>query len=75
MVRIRGPQGEPIDVEQMNFNLLTEDWNEYSLDDGTIIRIKLVATAIFKWNEPDPVTGETRFTVRSDNVVSVKYPE
>ena len=73
MVRIRGPQGEPIEVEQMNFNPVTEEWNEYTLDDGTVIRIKLVVTSIFRWNEPDPITGVPRFTVHSDNVISVKY--
>ena len=75
MVRIIGPQGETINAERMNFKRATEEWNEYSLDDGTLVRIKLVATSIFRWNEPHPTTGEARFTVRSNNVVSVEPPE
>ncbi len=75
MVRVVGPRGEAIDAERMNFNPTTEEWNEYTLDDGTVIRIKLIATSIFRWNEPHPTTGEARFTVNSDNVISVVSPE
>ena len=36
--RIPGPDGEPINVTEIGFRDHGERWNEYLLDDGTVIR-------------------------------------
>ncbi len=60
----------------MPFRAGAEYWNEYMVDDGSIIKIKLVATEIVKLdNMHDPNTGDPVYVVLSMNVVSVQAPE
>lgn len=41
-------QGKMIEVAQVDFLERKESWNEYQLTDGKILRIKLIATTIFR---------------------------
>jgi hypothetical protein len=42
--RIRGPDGHEHEAEPIGFRSSGEHFNEYLLDDGSVLRIKLVAT-------------------------------
>jgi len=42
----RTPEGETIKAQDLEFKTLKEEWNEYKLEDGTILKIKLVAGKI-----------------------------
>lgn len=55
---------------ELGFSSVREDWNEYSCEDGSAVRIKLVATKIHRLNRKD-ANGEPIFLVRSSNVVDV----
>lgn len=60
----------------MTFRAGGEHWNEYLVDDGTVIKLKLVVTEIVKVDdEYDPRTGDPLYVVNSTNVVSVQAPE
>ncbi|MGZ4256548.1 MAG: hypothetical protein ACXVRE_02155 [Gaiellaceae bacterium] len=46
------------------------------MDDGTVIKIKLVATEVIKIDDMyDPNTGDPVYVVQSMNVTSVQAPE
>ena len=54
----------------MNFEAVKEEWNEYLLDDGTRLRVKLVVTKILRTNQIDP-EGNPVYVITSQNVVGV----
>jgi len=54
------PNSPPVDADQIQVSAATEQWNEYTLDDGTRIRIKPVVTEVWRvvdaWdNEGNPL--------------------
>lgn len=63
-----------IEAEDMDFKGSQEDWNEYQVEDGYTVRIKLVVSSILKTNERDP-QGNPVYVVQSTNVVKVLAPE
>ncbi len=60
--------------KSVSFKPLLEDWNYYSLDDGYIVGIKLVATKILKTEQIDP-EGNPIYVVFSSNVLKVMKPD
>jgi hypothetical protein len=45
---IPGPEGEGIEAEPVGFRANAEHWNEYLLDDGSVLKIKLVMTEVLR---------------------------
>ena len=63
-----------IEAEDMEFKTSREDWNEYQVEDGFTVRIKLVVSSILKTQERDP-QGNPVYIVQSTNIVKVLPPE
>lgn len=63
-----------IEAEDMEFQQAREDWNEYQVEDGYTVRIKLVVSSILKTQERDP-QGNPVYIVQSTNIVKVLPPE
>ena len=69
------PNGELVDAEQIEVNQSSEYWNQYFLEDGSIIKMKLVATKVMRLiNQYDQV-GNPVYFINSTNVVSIECPE
>ena len=66
--------GEVIEAEKMDFEPIEENWNLYRLDDGTIVKIKLIVSDIFKLASTDPLTGVHQFVAKSSNVMTIDQP-
>jgi hypothetical protein len=66
--------GQPREVEEVGFRSSGEHWNEYLLDDGTVIRIKLVATEVLKVVGQFDAEGNPAYFVKSTNVTNVSAP-
>lgn len=65
--------GQTVEVEKMNVvQIIDEPWSTYKLDDGTIVKIKLVVSDVFKLPTPDPLTGLPQLLVKSGNVMTVE---
>ena len=62
-------EGEPVD-----FKPIEEPWARYQLPDGTIVRLKIVASDIIRSSAKD-AAGAPIFVVRSSNVVAVDLPD
>lgn len=56
----------------MEFEPVKEDWNIYRLKDGTLVKIKVVATEIFRLSEIDELTGRPNYLVRSTNAIAIE---
>jgi len=63
-----------IEAEDMEFKTAREDWNEYQVEDGHTVRIKLIVSSILKTQERDP-QGNPVYIVQSTNIVKVLPPE
>jgi hypothetical protein len=72
---IKLPDGRQVEATVMTFRSGAEHWNEYLVDDGTVIKIKLVATEVMRLEgEYDPA-GNPMYLVQSTNVMAVDAPE
>lgn len=68
-------EGKIVEGFEMGFKSINEDWNEYQVNDGTIIRLKVVVTNIAKIADKFDQEGNPIYVVKSSNVLSVSPPE
>ena len=67
--------GKEIWAELIPVQQAQEGWSQYLLTDGSIVKIKMVVTDIFRVDgEYDP-EGNPVYYVKSTNVLSVNAPE
>lgn len=74
-VKIRLQNGREIEAVDLDFETIREDWNEYKLEDGTILKFKTIVSSVIRTAEYDPMTGDPVYHVRSTNILRVKVPE
>lgn len=65
----RQVQATPVDVNQSG-----ERWNEYFLEDGTVLKMKLVLKKVFKVEGEFDEEGNPVYVMQSTNVTSVSAP-
>jgi len=56
--------------EEVDFEVVKEEWNEYKLKDGTTLKVKLILLGVVRTNQYDPV-GKPIYGVSSQNVIRV----
>ena len=66
--------GMAVEAEQMDFNPIEENWSRYRLEDGTVLKLRLIVSEIFKLPGADPLTGMPQFLAKSSNVMAVEPP-
>jgi hypothetical protein len=69
-----GP-GQFADAEMVEVQQASEHWNEYLLADGTVARLKVVVTEIWKVEGRYDNDGNPNYIVRSGNVLVVNSPD
>lgn len=62
-------QATPVDVNQSG-----EKWNEYLLEDGTVLKMKLVLKKVFKVDGEFDEEGNPVYVMQSTNVTSISAP-
>ena len=60
-------------MENLNFVVIDEPWNEYLLSDNSIIRLKSVLVEIYE--EPDLNLNINRFKFKIQNIIQVKQED
>ena len=73
--RILGPDGQEHEAEPIGFRAAGEHFNEYLLDDGVILRIKLVLTDVWKAKEAYDSYGNPLYLTVQLPVVAVDAPD
>ena len=66
--------GKKVDGVDVNFKVKKEEWNEYELEDGTILKFKSVVTKIVRTEEYNE-QNEPIYYINSQNVASAKIPD
>jgi hypothetical protein len=73
--RIQGPDGQEHEAESIGFRSSGEHFNEYLLDDGTVLRIKLVLTEVWKVKGAYDRDGNPAYLVAHSQVTAVDAPD
>lgn len=73
-MKIALPDGRKIEATEVDFTTEKEDWNEYTLVDGSVLKFKTIVTSVIRTGDYDP-TGNPVYLVRSTNVSRVKVSE
>lgn len=73
-VRINFGQ-EIVEATPIDINQASEYFNQYFLGDGTMLRMKLVATKVFRIDGRYDSEGNPVYFVQSTNVLSVDSPQ
>lgn len=66
--------GQPFDAVLVPIKASQERWNEYILEDGTTIRIKVIASEVYRVDQLRDSDGNPIYQVKSSNVVSAIVP-
>jgi len=72
MVQIRGPQGQMINAEQLDFQIMNEGFSVYKLSDGKIMKLRVVLAEVYRLEAKDEVTGKPGYFIKSMPVISVE---
>lgn len=73
--KVPGPDGELHDASVVGFNPVVEHWTEVMCDDGTVLKMKLVVTDVYRFDGLKDADGFPIYTVRSQNILRVDSPE
>ena len=63
-------QGRQVEGKSVEFLTRKEDFNEYQLTDGKILKIKMVVTRIIRLEEEKAPDGNPIYLIQSQNVVA-----
>ncbi len=63
-----------VEATQVGFKVIKEEWNEYQADDGTVIRLKVIVTEVYRLDEYDQ-DFKPIYVIKSSNVLSSSVPE
>ena len=74
-MKIKLPSGEWVDVTPIGINQSNEQWNTYLLEDGSVLKVKLVVTKVSRIDNLHDIEGNPVYHFQSTNVTSVDTPE
>jgi hypothetical protein len=63
------------DGTELGFRPTGEYWNEYLLDDGSVVRVKVVMTGVIRLDGMYDADGEPVYAVKHNNIMAVSAPE
>lgn len=70
-----GPNQPPKEAELVPVNQSQEYWNEYMLQDGSVLRLKTVTTEIWRVLDEYDQDGNPIYFVKSGNILTVIAPD
>ena len=68
---VKMPNGRSVKGKKLSFKTIKEDWNEYELEDGTRLYVKLVLIDVVRLNMLNQF-GEPVYQIASHNLVKVR---
>lgn len=66
--------GRTVEATEVGYKGIKEEWNEYQADDGTVLRLKVVVSEIYRLDEYDQ-DSKPIYVIKSSNVLSSSVPE
>ena len=69
------PNGRKVEATNVDFDVEKEDWNKYTLKDGSILKFKAVISSVIRTENYDPNTRNPIYIIQSTNISQVSVPE
>jgi len=69
------PNGPEKEAELIEIQQASEHWNQYLLSDQTVIKVKLVATEVWRVDDEWDPEGNPVYLVKSSNVITINATE
>ncbi|MDP3182580.1 MAG: hypothetical protein Q8M54_07140 [Desulfobaccales bacterium] len=66
--------GREVDANEVGFKAIKEEWDEYQAEDGTVLRIRVVVSNVYRLDEYDQDLNPI-YVIKSGNVLSSSVPE
>ncbi|MDP3919873.1 MAG: hypothetical protein Q8R76_03605 [Candidatus Omnitrophota bacterium] len=67
--------GRQVEAAPMDVNQSSERWNEYLLEDGSVVKMKLVLKKVLKVENQYDAEGNPLYIMQSTNVSAVTSPK
>ena len=68
-------QGKKVTGQTVEFDVEKENWNIYSLEDGTKLRMRSVVAQLIRLENEYNQQGDPVYLVNSQNIVSADVPD
>lgn len=68
-------RGEQVEATEVKFETRKEDWNEYQLMDGSVLRMKVVVAEVYRIENVYDEENNPVYQVKSTNLLVVKSPD
>lgn len=69
------PGGPLVDAELIEVQNSQENWSQYLLSDGTTLKLKLVATEVWRVENAFDNDGNPQYVVKSGNILVANAPD
>ena len=66
--------GKQVDATPIDVNQAAEKWNEYLLEDGSVLKMKLVLKKVYRIEGQYDMEGNPIYAMQSTNVSSTTSP-
>ena len=67
--------GKEVDATSLDFKTLSENWNEYEVEDGSRLRVKSVATEVLRVDGSFDADNNPTYLLKAGNVLTVVVPD
>lgn len=67
--------GKQVEAAPVEVNQASERWNEYILEDGTLLKMKLVLKKVLRVDNEYDAEGNPVYVMQSTNVTTVSAPK
>jgi len=68
-------RGEMVDGEEVEFKTDKEEWNRYPLEDGSILKMKVIPTKVVRTVKKHPQRNDPLYYVTSQTIIDVEVPD
>jgi len=68
-------RGQQVEATEVKFQTRKEDWNEYQLMDGSVLKMKLVVAEVYRIENVYDEENNPVYQVKSTNLLVVKSPD
>ena len=68
-------QGKDVDATEVEFQIRKEDWNEYQLLDGTVLKMKLVVSTVLRVDGEYDNEGNPAYYIKSATMPAINAPD
>lgn len=74
-ITVNGKPAKGIKVDVSNFQLPKEHWNEYMLEDGTVIKLKVILKAVVRIKDHYDQSGNPVYSFQHQTINHIDVPE